>query len=166
MLLAAVALLAATRGRVPSWLLRVISHLPFVSLARAEQASSNFLRGLAMLRSWRLATAAVSLTTASWGVLGLSAWFVMRGFDLGLSPAAGMLVMIATALAMILPSLPAAVGVFEAATLVSLDPYALPTGQALSYALVLHALNFFPYILTGFVILQSRALPLRHSQSS
>jgi glycosyltransferase 2 family protein len=164
-MLAVVALIATMRGRVPPWMLRALGRLPFVSLARAEQASSNFLRGLAMLRSWRLAVAAVSLTIASWGVLGLSAWFVMRGFDLGLSPAAGVLVMIAIALAMILPSLPAAVGVFEAATIVALDPYDLPTGQALSYALVLHAVNFFPYLVAGFVILQSHALPLRQAQS-
>jgi uncharacterized membrane protein YbhN (UPF0104 family) len=105
--------------------------------------------------------AAFFWTVASWVVLGLSAWFLMRGFDLGLSVAAGMLVTVAIALGMILPSSPAAVGVFEAAVLVGLNPYKVDKAQALSYALVLHALNFFPYIVVGVLILAVRMRGVR-----
>jgi hypothetical protein len=48
-------------------------------------------------------------------LLALSTWVLMLGFDLGLSPLAGGLVIVAVGLSMILPSSPAAVGVFEAA---------------------------------------------------
>jgi uncharacterized membrane protein YbhN (UPF0104 family) len=101
-----------------------------------------------------VAVGAAFWTLLSWVVAGVSAWFVMLAFDLGLSPAAGVFVMITINLALILPSAPAAVGVFEAATLVALDAYDVPDSEALSYGLVLHAVNFLPYIVAGLVVLQ------------
>ena len=86
---------------------------------------------------------------------------MMIGFDLGLSPLAGGLVIVAIGLSMILPSSPAAVGVFEAATLVALNAYGVPKSAGLSYALVLHAVNFFPYIAAGLIVLQTHALSMR-----
>jgi uncharacterized protein (TIRG00374 family) len=135
------------------WLGRVV---PFLPVERIELAAENLVHGLAAIRRPRLVIAALFWTTTSWIALSFSAWFVMRGFDLGLSPIAAVLVMVANALAMILPSSPAAVGVFEAAVLVGLSPYDVPKPQALSYALVLHALNFFPYVAAGIVILGLR----------
>jgi uncharacterized membrane protein YbhN (UPF0104 family) len=55
---------------------------------------------------------------------------------------------------MILPSPPAAVGVFEGAALIALNAYGVPHSVALSYALVLHAVNFVPFILAGVWLLQ------------
>jgi uncharacterized membrane protein YbhN (UPF0104 family) len=99
-------------------------------------------------------------------LLALSAWMLMLGFDLGLSPLAGGLVIVAIGLSMILPSSPAAVGVFEAATLVALQAYGIPKSQGLSYALVLHAANFFPYIVAGLVVLRTHTIGLRQKAST
>jgi uncharacterized membrane protein YbhN (UPF0104 family) len=90
-------------------------------------------------------------------LFGLSNWFVLEGFSLGLSPLAGILVSIALALAMILPSAPASIGVFEAAVLLALKPYGVPKPDALSAGLVLHALNLFPYLVAGVVCLRLEA---------
>jgi len=142
-------------------LARVLSRLPFVPLERAETAVGNLVHGLAAVRRPRLAAAALVWTTASWVVLGFSDWFLLRGFRFGLSPVAGMLVTIAIALGMILPSSPAAVGVFEAVVLVALNAYHVPKAQGLSYAIVLHALNLFPYLAAGALILGARVRPGR-----
>jgi uncharacterized protein (TIRG00374 family) len=138
---------------VARWLGRL---LPFLRVEQIERTAENLVHGLSGLRRPRLVVAALFWTTASWIALGLAAWFIMRGFDFRLSPIAGMLVVVASGLAMILPSSPAAVGVFEAAVLVGLRPYSVPKPEALSYALILHALNFFPYIAAGLVILGVR----------
>src|SRR5439155_1217410 len=74
--------------------------------------------------------------------------------------------LVAIGLSMILPSSPAAVGVFEAATLVALHVYGIPKSQGLSYALVLHAANFFPYIIAGLVVLRTHTLDLRQKAST
>jgi uncharacterized membrane protein YbhN (UPF0104 family) len=82
----------------------------------------------------------------------------MRGFGLRLGFAAAILVVVATNLAMILPSGPAGVGVFEAATLVALHAFRARGASALSYALVLHALSVVPLILAGYIALHEEAL--------
>jgi uncharacterized membrane protein YbhN (UPF0104 family) len=163
-ILAAIVLVSYLSARPLSWPFRLLGRLPFVSPERARRAGVNAVQGMAALRRPRLAASALLWTWISWGVLGMSSWLVMRGFDLGLSPVAGLLVMVTTALAMILPSPPAAVGVFEAAAILALNAYGVPDSQALSYALVLHALNFFPYLAAGFVILRSHALTVRRAE--
>jgi uncharacterized protein (TIRG00374 family) len=159
-LVVAFAVVARWQDRPLRLLLRPLARLPFVSRERTDAAAKNVVHGLAGLRRGRLALVAIVLTTLSWVAIGISAWLLLLGFDPGrdLSPAAGILVVIATGVAMILPSSPAAVGVFEAAVLVALRAYDVPEAGALSYALVLHALNFFPYVVAGLVVLlQPRA---------
>jgi hypothetical protein len=92
----------------------------------------------------------------SWVPLALSTWVLMIGFHLGLSLLAGLLVTIATGLSLVLPSSPGAVGVFEAAALVGLKAYGIDKADALSFAIVLHAVNFFPYVLAGAIVLALR----------
>ena len=48
-----------------------------------------------------------------------------------------------------LPSSPAAIGVFEAATVIALTAFDVPQAEALSYALVLHLLNLVPFLARG-----------------
>lgn len=120
--------------------------------ARAEAAGGNLGVGLAALRDARVAAEALALTAISWVVLGLSFWLVMRAFDLGLSPIAGMLVLIATGVGSILPSSPAGLGVFEAATVLALHAYGISDSTALSFAVVLHVVNIVPFLAAGAIV--------------
>jgi glycosyltransferase 2 family protein len=142
--------------RVLLWPLR---RLPLVSAERWEHAPRNAVRGLRGLTDPRMAASALAWTVASWLVLSLSAWVLMLGFDLELGPAAGVLVTVAIGLGMVIPSAPAAVGVFEAATIVALAAFGIAAAPALSYALVLHAVNFVPYILAGGLVLLAARVP-------
>jgi uncharacterized protein (TIRG00374 family) len=157
---ASIVVLAVWGIRPIHFALRPLRRLPFLDGDRIEHIGDRIGQGLAAVRQPRLVASALALTTIGWLALALSAWFVMRGFHLGLPFAAALLVVVATNVAQILPSSPAAVGVFEAATLVALRAYHVSDSRALSYALVLHALNFFPYIVAGPVLLRGTlALP-------
>lgn len=158
--LAAVVVIAVFRDRPFRFLLRPLARLPFVTVERTERAAASLVRGTASLREPRRALVTFILTAASWIVLSLSSWVLMLGFDLGASPLAGMLVSIAVGLSLVLPSSPAAVGVFETAALLGLSAYGVPKSAALSYALVLHAVNFFPYLVAGVVVLHAHAFSL------
>ena len=68
-----------------------------------------------------------------------------------------MLVAVTTNLAMVIPSSPAGVGPFEAAVLVALSAYGIDNSQALPYSVLLHALNFFPFLLLGYAALHMSA---------
>jgi glycosyltransferase 2 family protein len=152
-----IALVVAAGRRLLELLLRPLARLPFLTLASTESAAAGVWRGLVSVRKPGAAVIAFGLTSASWIVFGISNWLVLEGFSLGLSPLAGILVSIALSLAMILPSSPASLGVFEAAVLVALKPYGVPKSEALSAALVLHAVNLFPYLVAGIVCLRLEA---------
>jgi uncharacterized protein (TIRG00374 family) len=130
-----------------------LSRLPFLSRERTDRAASNLVQGLAGVQSARLGITALVSTIAIWIVLGFSCWFVILAFDLGLSPVAGMFVVAAVGLSMALPSAPAALGVFEAAVVTSLAAYGTGRSDALSYALVLHALHIMPFAAAGVLLL-------------
>ena len=83
----------------------------------------------------------------------LCAYFVSLAFHLGVPFACGILVAVAVGLGMILPSPPAAVGVFEGAALIALKAYGVPYSSALPYALVLHLVGLVPFIVLGLLTL-------------
>lgn len=145
--------------RAVRWLLSPLRRLPGAGAAeRVEAAAVNATRGLVALREPRIALRGMALTLASWLVLALSFWILMAAFDLDLPLVSGMLVVVAINLSLVLPSSPAALGVFEAATVVALRAFDVPQAEALSYALVLHLLNFVPFLVIGTVLLGPGAL--------
>ena len=141
--------------------LRPLQYLPFVSLELVRRATVSLGRGLTGIRRWRNAGAAGAWTIVSWLTIALSNWALMQGFHLGLPFTAGLLIAIATGLGMVIPSAPGAVGVFEAATVVALHAYGVPRSQAVSYALVLHAMNLVPYLVAGGALLRLGVAPRR-----
>lgn len=118
------------------------------------KVAANLYDGLQGLRRLSTGLLAFLLTALSWLVLAVGFWLVTVAFDLGLSPLAGLLVVIAVGLGMILPSSPAALGVFEAATVLVLTAYGISNSQAVSYALVLHALNALPFLVLAPLLLR------------
>lgn len=128
---------------------------------RLEAAALNATRGLVALRSPRVALRGMALTIASWVVLAVSFWILTHAFALHLPLAAGILVTVAVNLSLVLPASPAALGVFEAATVVALRAFDVPHAEALSYALVLHLLNLVPFLLIGAALLGPGALRRR-----
>ena len=134
-------------------LLTPLQKLSFVSAARLDLAAANLTAAFTTARAPRPAALALALSIASWLLFALSFWLVMPAFDLGLPFGAGLLVAISTALGGVIPSGPAGIGVFEAATVVALSAYDVSGTEALTYAVVLHALNFFPFLLAGGVAL-------------
>ena len=135
--------------------LAVVGERPFHALARRwerlEHLWHNAARGLVGLRRPRIAAAGFLLTSVSWILVALSFWLAMLAFDLALPPVAGLLVLAAVGLSLLLPAAPASLGVFEAAVVIALDAYDVPRSEALSYAFVLHALNLFPYLIAGAI---------------
>jgi uncharacterized membrane protein YbhN (UPF0104 family) len=93
------------------------------------------------------------MTSALW------AWFVLLAFEPSFGFGAGVLVTVVIGLSMIIPSPPAAVGVFEAAGVLALQAYGVAASIALPYALLLHVTNFVPLVVVGALMLRSAARP-------
>ena len=152
--LAAGAVLVARFGRRGARiLLRPVALLPRVTDERVDLLAASVVAGLAAIRATHVALAATALTALSWLLLALSGWFLLRGTGIEEGFAAAVLVLVATNLVLVLPSSPAGLGAFEAAAVLALAAYGVQREQALSYALVLHALNALPYVVVGYVAL-------------
>jgi glycosyltransferase 2 family protein len=135
-------------------LARLSGRLPFVSEEHVEQAGHSLTRGFVGLRHPKTAFWGFTWTTLSWIVTSFSFWIATLAFDLGLPVSAGLLILAAVGLSLVLPAAPGALGVFEAAVVLALSAYDVPRAEAVSFAFALHALNFFPYLLSGLIALR------------
>ncbi len=156
--LLAVLVLVRWQSRGLLFLLRPLRRLPGVSEPRIEETARNLFVGLVAMRRAAVAVPALALSIVSILVIAASFWLTMQALRLELPFSAAVLVMVATNLAMVTPSSPAAVGVFEAATLAALHPFGVDASHGLSYAVVLHALNVLPFVAIGLVLVQRHAL--------
>ncbi len=163
---AAATVLAIFGDRPLRLLLRPLERFALFSGDLLERTVLELTHGLSGLRHWRVAVEAFLWTAAAWLLLMLCAYLVSVAFHLGLPFAAGVLVMVAVGLGMILPSAPAAVGVFEGAALIALKAYRIPHSTALPFALVLHLVNFVPFVLVGVVLLRYNSRHPRCSESN
>jgi uncharacterized protein (TIRG00374 family) len=161
LLIVAGVLFAVYGGRPARVLLRPLAALPGISRTHTDTGAANLIRGLSFFRRAAVAVPACALTFASWLLVALSSWLVLRGFDLELGFQAGLLVVVATNLALIIPSGPAAIGVFEAATVAALAAFSVDRTTAVSYGILLHALNAVPFVVVGYAALQLHAAAVR-----
>ncbi|MBA2462852.1 MAG: flippase-like domain-containing protein [Actinobacteria bacterium] len=142
-------------------LLRPLAWLPGIGAERVERIAGDLVTGMAGITASRLTLRAIAVTALSWLVLSVSVWLLLLGTDLDAGFGMALLVLVATNLVLVLPSSPAALGAFEAAVVVSLAAYGVDRAEALSFALVLHALNALPYILLGYLALAQHARAVR-----
>lgn len=153
LVLVAIVALGVFGARAVRLVLRPLGFLPRLGDERIDEMSERLARGLSALHRVSMALPAFALTIASWLVFAAVFWLVSLGFDFEVGYAAGMLVLVATSLVLVIPSLPGAIGTFEAAALVALRAYDVGDSEALAYAVVLHTLNLIPFIVVGFVLL-------------
>lgn len=153
LIVAAATVLALYGDRPLRLLLAPLGRLSLFSGERLERTVSELTHGLSGLRHPALALEAFVWTIFAWVLTALCAYLVSLAFHMHLPFSCGLLVAVAVGLSMILPSAPAAVGVFETAALIALVAYGIPHSSALSYAVVLHLVNFVPLIVVGALLL-------------
>lgn len=142
----AVALFRQPARRLAEALLR---RLPLVSNERAAAVTASLARGAHIVANARRMALALALSLVVWVTATLSVLVLFPAFDLPLSTSNAVLVIVATSLALTVPSTSGGLGVYEAAVQASLVAASISASTALSFALVLHGINFVPICLTG-----------------
>jgi uncharacterized protein (TIRG00374 family) len=79
----------------------------------------------------------------------LTIYFLFKAFNFSLSFWAALFVLLVRQIGNIPPSTPGKVGIFEFAVILALSVFAVSKSQALSYAVILHAVAYLPKILLG-----------------
>src|SRR6266702_186528 len=98
-------------------------------------------------------------------IWALAVWpvdLVLRSFGISLPITASMFVMVFLVFAVMIPASPGYVGTYHAACVYGLMAFNLPKEQALSIAMVVHGISFFPVILLGFYYLWRDNISLKN----
>lgn len=134
--------------------------------ARADHFIESFLPGLEFLSSWRSQGAVVALSLAIWFMEGCVFWVVMRGFDMAVPVHAAFFTLVIVNIAIMVPAGPGYVGTFEAAAVVALAPFHVPDSTAVSYILVVHALQYVSVTAVGLYCMNASGWSIRQIEEA
>jgi len=112
--------------------------------SRIHELASLFLTSIVI---WAFALWPVDLTLRSFGIL--------------LPISASMFILVFLVFAVMVPASPGYVGTYHAACVYGLMAFNIRLEKALSIAIVIHAINFFPVVLAGFYYLWKGNMSLR-----
>jgi len=116
---------------------------------RITHWAEGIVDGLAVLKSPARFAGVVAWSIVVWVVNAASFAVCFRAFGLDVPLEAALLLQGVIGFGVAVPSTPGFVGVFEAATRVTLAVYAVDPSRAVSYALTYHLTTFFPITLLG-----------------
>jgi uncharacterized protein (TIRG00374 family) len=131
---------------------RIIRRWPALQ-RRAVVAVERFVRGLEGVRSPAHAAPLVAWTVIVWCTAALPAWTTLRAVGLELSWVAPWAVLAFVGVGIAVPSAPGFVGVYHGAAMLALGMFGVSRSEGFGYALLLHAAQFVPVTLTGWIFL-------------
>jgi uncharacterized protein (TIRG00374 family) len=120
----------------------------------------RFVRGVHGVRAPEHAVPLVLWTVVAWVIPALCAWTVLQALHLSLSWVAPWVVLAFVGLSVSIPSAPGFIGVFHAAAAVALGILGVARAEAVGYAVVLHAVQFVPVTLIGWLFLLREQMSL------
>jgi len=132
---------------------------------RLQEMAHHFLDGLVPLKNWNRYVAVFLLSFLIWFGYALSFQFgfyafgFIRTFHLPWS--AALVTLIVTTISVVVPSSPGYVGTYHYLCQLALGFFGIPEGSALTYAIVMHGINFLPILLVGLALLPVAGISLR-----
>ncbi len=131
-----------------------LSRKSFLSRVPILVSTSDFL--LSLSRNKAALSYAFLLTLAHWLLIGVCAWALAFGMELGITPLVATLAILGTIyFTTAIPGLPAAAGTFEFAMVYVLKVFGVSQAQAFSYGVVIHTVLFLPPIVIAIVVFSS-----------
>jgi uncharacterized membrane protein YbhN (UPF0104 family) len=146
---------------LPPWVKQLVAIVVTLALAGtlaaawAARRSGRIGETVRALRSRRRAAASLFASVLAWALEIAVALAAARAVGISLPPAAGCVLLMVVNLAIALPSAPASVGAHEAGSIAALAVLGVQGPEALSFALVFHAVQIVSVMLPGLPILLS-----------
>ena len=130
----------------------------------------SFLDGIVPLRR-RVDYLFVSLLSlVIWACYGVIFQIVFYAFDFvttyHLPWSAALVLLVITTISVLVPSSPGYVGTYHYLCQLSLGLFGVPESPALTFAFVMHGINFFPVLIVGLILVSKEGVSLRGVQKS
>ncbi len=136
----------------------VLKPMPEAVGRRVESVALNFLGGIQPLSSTGHYLAVGAVSAAIWICYAAVYYLCLAAFDLttlyALPWGVGLVVLVLTTVSVVVPSTPGYVGTFHYLCQAALLMFGVPASEALSYAIVAHAVGVLPVTLIGLAIAQ------------
>jgi uncharacterized protein (TIRG00374 family) len=146
------------------WTLRLVGQMlsPFPSVVgeKVIPLLGSFIGGIRVSTLPREIAAIAGSCLFIWALAALPVDLVLRSFGLELPWNGSLFILIFLVFAVMVPASPGFVGTFHYACVTALAAFNVSSEKALSVALVIHGINFFPVILAGFYHLWRQKLSL------
>lgn len=139
---------------------KLLKPFPSRVSARVIPLLGSFIGGLRLPLRLRGIAALVLVSAIVWAFAIWPIDLALRSFGIALPPAVSMFIMIPLVIAVMVPASPGYIGTYHYACLMALTVFGVTDEKALSVALVIHAVNFFPVTLLGLYYLVRDRLSL------
>lgn len=131
----------------------LLKPFPRVFAEKAVKLLVSFISGLQLPSKPGDLLAIILSSAFIWATAVWPIDLVLQAFNIHLPFSASLFILIFLVFAVMVPASPGYVGTYHAACMYGLMAFAIPKEKALSVALVVHAISFFPVILFGFFFL-------------
>jgi uncharacterized protein (TIRG00374 family) len=109
----------------------------------------RFASAMSVLYSPTRLTMAFLLTFLGWAILAISSIVMINAFQLPVPPAAALLVLVATNLGAVIPSVPSSLGIYHFMAVLALSVWHVNTSMAVAFAIASHAAYISLHIVLG-----------------
>ena len=131
-----------------------------------NQTIIKFSKGLLFLKNPRYTIWVSGHTLFLWLCMGISNIFVFYAFGFDLPIYASYVLLIVVSISILIPSSPGFIGVYHGGVVWTLHFFGIGPDEAVSCAIVLHAAQFIPITLMGFVYLYKEGLTLKQLEKA
>jgi uncharacterized protein (TIRG00374 family) len=136
--------------RTDTFLQYILKPVPERIGSRIKRSTERFFSGILPLKGRRDYVVVVLLSVSIWVCYGLVFYVCFQAFDFigtyRLPWYAGLILLVITTISVVVPSSPGYVGPYHYLCQVSLAMFSVPESPALSFAAVVHGVNFLPVL--------------------
>ncbi len=141
----------------------VFNTIKLLSIKLAEKIHDfleAFASGLSVLQRGKHVMLTLLYSLLIWFLSAIPIYFILLSFGYVLPFSISLFILLVIALAVAVPSAPGFIGTFHYACALGLELFNIPGEKALSVAIVIHAVNFFPVTLVGLFFLWREKISL------
>lgn len=124
----------------------------------------KFIEGIVPLNKWYDYITVGILSLAIWACYGYIFHLCLCAFDFIITYqliwSASLILLVITTIAVVVPSSPGYVGTYHYLCQITLAMFGVPAGAALSFAAVVHGLNFLPVLVVGLLFAQKEGMAI------
>ncbi len=137
--------------------------LPEKISSRLSDFLDSFASGLSVLRREKHVLLILLYSAVIWFLAALPVHLILISFHYTLPFSISLFILVVLAFAVAVPSSPGFIGTFHFACAAGLSLFNVPAEEALSVAIILHAINFFPITIIGLFFLWKEKLSLKEA---